>query len=170
MHIERTRGRARRASAGAIVVGLAFIGVGLTGIETAAADQAISTAGPLTNITISSDLNCAVNHVGDSAGEFFGDTACATEVAVGGTTYGPASIPAGNDPGGFTPVSQSAVNGSGTAIDPFTIVTVVDVSTTGLRLTETDSYVTGQESYRTDVKVANTTGSAISAELYRGGD
>jgi uncharacterized repeat protein (TIGR01451 family) len=170
MGIDRTRGRARRASVSALVVGLAFIGVGLGGIETAAADQAISTLGPLTSVVIGTDLNCAVNHVGDSAGEFYNDTACATEISVAGGIYGPEFIPAGNDPGGFIPVSQSAVTGSGTVADPFQIVTVVDVSTTGLRITETDSYVTGQESYRTDVKVANTTASAISAVLYRGGD
>jgi uncharacterized repeat protein (TIGR01451 family) len=136
----------------------------------AAASITITSAGPLTSITISDELNCAVNHTGDSAGEFFGDTACATEIAVGGAIYGPSSIPAGNSPGGYTPVSQSAVTGSGTNVDPYKIVTVVDVGTTGLRITETDSYVVGQEAYRTDVQVANTGTQAASTILYRGGD
>jgi hypothetical protein len=30
----------------------------------------IASTGPLTNITISTDLNCAVNHTGDFAGEW----------------------------------------------------------------------------------------------------
>ena len=99
-----------------------------------------------------------VNHAGDADGEFFGDTACATEIAIPNndgsgtsTVYGPASIPAGNSPGGFVPVSQNA-SGSGTSGDPFRIITIVDVGTTGLEITETDTYVVGQESYRTDVR------------------
>ena len=50
-------------------------------------------------------------------------TACATEIAVGGTLYGPTYTPAGNSPGGYTPISQSAVTGSGTSGDPYRIVT-----------------------------------------------
>lgn len=154
----------------ALVIGLASTGVVLGGIAPAAADQAITSAGPLIDIGISSDLNCSVNHAGDDSGEFFSNTACATELSVAGTTYGPASIPSGNSPGGFTPVSQSGVTGSGTNASPFKIVTVVDVATTGLRITETDSYVIGQESYRTDVQIANPTEGSIAATLYRGGD
>ncbi|HEX2191982.1 MAG TPA: hypothetical protein VHH09_02225 [Acidimicrobiales bacterium] len=137
---------------------------------TASAEQTITSAGPLTSIRITDDLNCAVNHASDTEGEFFGDTACATQIAVGGTVYGPESIPAGNSPTPFTPVSQSAVTGTGSASDPFTITTVVDVGTTGLRITQTDSYVVGQESYRTDVQIANTSGSPQSVILYRAGD
>ena len=136
----------------------------------AAASASITSAGPLTNITISDQLNCAVNHTGDTDGEFYGNTACATEIAVGGAIYGPSSIPAGNNPGGYTPVSQSGVTGSGTSGNPYKLVTVVDVGTTGLRITEADSYVVGQEAYRTEVQVTNTGTQAQSAILYRGGD
>src|SRR4051812_12414090 len=114
MGIDRTRGRARRVSVSALVVGLAFVGVGLVGIETAAADQAIVTVGALTNVAISSDLNCAVTPAGDPGGDFWGAPACATEIAAGEPPYGRDPPPAGNDPGGFTPVSQSSVTGSGT--------------------------------------------------------
>ena len=51
----------------------------------ALADQAITSAGPLTSVGISSVLNCSVNHTGDSFGEFYNDTACGTLVASGGT-------------------------------------------------------------------------------------
>jgi len=139
-------------------------------LSASASAATITSAGPLTSIAISTDLNCAVNHIGDASGEFYGDTACATEIAVGGTLYGPDSVPAGNDPGGYTPVSQSAVSGSGTTGDPYRIVTVVDVGTTGLRITETDSYVVGQEAYQTDVQVANNGSQSQSVILYRGGD
>jgi uncharacterized repeat protein (TIGR01451 family) len=132
----------------------------------------ISSAGPLNNIYISDQLNCQVDHIGDSAHEFFGGVpgACATELATGGAIYGPSSIPAGNSPGGFTPVSQTPVTGTGTGGDPFQVVTVVNVAATGLVITETDSYVVGSESYRTDVKVHNSTGGSVQLVLYRGGD
>ena len=172
-----SRGGQRRVLGFIGVLGVALLALGTVGIEPAFADQAITSAGPLTNIGISSDLNCSVNHTGDTAGEFYGNTACATEIAIPNndgsgtsTVYGPASIPAGNEPGGFNPVSQTGVTGSGTNVDPYKIVTVVDVGTTGIQITETDSYVVGQESYRTDVQVANTTGAGVSAQLYRGGD
>jgi uncharacterized repeat protein (TIGR01451 family) len=163
--------RRRSAARLAIVTGCA-LGMSLLGpvAPVAAASTTITSAGPLTSITISDELNCAVEHTGDVVGEFFADTACATEIAVGGAIYGPSAIPAGNSPGGYTPVSQSAVTGSGTNVDPYKIVTVVDVGTTGLRITETDSYVVGQEAYRTDVQVSNTGTQAASAILYRGGD
>ncbi len=133
----------------------------------------IDSSGPLTTVDVSTDLNCAVNHTGDVDGEFFGDTACGTLLASGGTLYGPEVIPAGGSASpltAFTPVSQSAVMGSGTGADPFTIVTAVSLGTSPLRITETDTYVTGEESYRTDVTVANDGDLSASAILYRAGD
>jgi uncharacterized repeat protein (TIGR01451 family) len=134
---------------------------------------AIGSAGPLTRVEISPDLNCAVDHTGDTDPEFFGDTACGTLLASGGTLYGPANIPAGGSASprtAFTPVSQSPVTGSGTGADPFTVVTVVSLGSSGLQITETDSYVTGEESYRTDVTVTNTSLVQATAVLYRAGD
>jgi uncharacterized repeat protein (TIGR01451 family) len=133
----------------------------------------ITSAGRLTNVTITPDLNCAVNHISDSAPEFFGSTACATLVATGGILYGPAAIPAGESAAPrttFTAVSQSPVTGAGTSANPFTIVTVVDLGTSGLRLTQTDRYIVGQESYRTDVRLDNTGPTPVDAIVYRVGD
>ncbi len=168
------RSRARRLCWTIACAGFALTLLGVVGIESAGADQSVTSAGPLTQIGITSDLNCSVNHSSDESGEFYLDTACATEIAVdngdGFNVYGPASIPSGNSPGGFTPVGSQVLSGAGTSANPYKLVSVVNVSTTGLQITETDSYVVGQESYRTDVKVTNTTGSAIGAKLYRGGD
>jgi hypothetical protein len=75
----------------------------------ASADQVITSAGPLTDVGITSDLNCSVDHAADTDPAFFGTTACGTLVASGGTLYGPASIPAGSSAGprtAFTPVSR----------------------------------------------------------------
>ena len=131
----------------------------------------IVSAGPLTRIETTPDLNCAVDHAGDSFGEFYGNTACGTLVAVDGVLYGPASIPAANITDvAFTPVSQTAVLGTGTGGDPFRIATVVDLGATGLRVTQTDTYVVGQEAYRTDISIANSGATSKAVLLYRAGD
>ncbi|MGH2935416.1 MAG: hypothetical protein ACRDL2_13015 [Gaiellaceae bacterium] len=137
------------------------------------ADATITSSGPLTSIEITSDLNCAVNHSGDSASEFYGGTACGTLLASGGTLYGPANIPAGGSASPRTTwsaVSQTAVTGSGTSGDPYKIVTVVDAGTSGLRITETDTYVVGQESYRTDISISNTGSTSAAGVVYHAGD
>ena len=131
--------------------------------------DSIVSSGPLTKVLTSPDLNCAVHHVGDSSGEFFDDTACGTFAVVDSTMYSPANIPAGAPGTPWTPVSQSQVTGSGSNADPLRRTTVVDAGDTGVRLTQVDSYVVGQESYRTDVTVRNS-GTARTVRLYRAGD
>jgi uncharacterized repeat protein (TIGR01451 family) len=139
--------------------------------------QTITSAGPLTSIYLTNELNCQVAHTGDSSFEFFNPSvtvgACATLIATGGTLYGPSSIPAGGGASPrttYTAVSQTAVTGSGSGADPFTVTTVVDAGTSGLRLTETDSYIVGTETYRTDVEVHNTDDASHDFILYRAGD
>jgi uncharacterized repeat protein (TIGR01451 family) len=146
-----------------------------SGNVTAQAEVAIASAGPLNNIYLNDQLNCQVDHVGDADHEFYGGVpgACATLIATGGTLYGPSAIPAGGSAAPrttYTTVSMSGITGSGASGDPYTVVTVVDAGTSGLRLTETDTYVVGTESYRTDVQVSNTTGAPVSFVLYRAGD
>ncbi|HVL99070.1 MAG TPA: hypothetical protein VM324_07245 [Egibacteraceae bacterium] len=137
----------------------------------------ITSAGPLERIIISDELNCQVKHAADSVFSFYPSSdptgACATLVATGGTLYGPTHIAAGSGATprtAFTRVSQSAVTGTGTGADPYRLVTVVDLGDTGLRLRQTDSYVVGEESYRTDVRLDNTGSAAAPAIVYRAGD
>jgi uncharacterized repeat protein (TIGR01451 family) len=142
-----------------------------------AAQHVITSSGPLTSIYITDTLNCQVAHSGDGAFEFYppgsqiGD--CGTFLVVGSTLYGFATgfASGGANPRtAFTPVSQSAVLGTGTAADPYRIVTVVAAGTTGITLTETDSYVVGQEVYRTDLQLANAGAIGQSVLVYRAGD
>lgn len=138
-----------------------------------AATAAINSPGPLTRVEISDTLNCAVSYVSDEQPEFYGDTACGTLVVVDGVLYGPESIPAGGSAAprtAYTPVSQSGPTGSGTDADPYTIVTVVAAGETGITLTETDTYVSGQESYRTDVQISSSAPGATDVRIYRAGD
>ena len=190
--------RARRAEAAggrrrvgvSLVVGLLAVGASLMGLAATASAQkgqddgvqsaaltntTISSAGPLTNIYLSNELNCQVDHSGDTDHEFFGGVpgACGTLIATGGTLYGPSQIPAGGSASPrttYTEVSQSAVTGSGSSGDPFKVMTVVAAGATGIQLTETDAYVVGTESYRTDVQVTNNGAGSQSFVLYRAGD
>jgi hypothetical protein len=141
-----------------------------------AAQQIITTSGPLNNIYLNDNTGCQVTHTGDTENEFFGDTdpgACGTFLAVPGeggpTVYGP-DVPSGNDRTPYTLVSQSAVSGSGTSADPFRVTTVVDAGSTGLRITQVDSYVVGQEFWRTSVTLHNSAIDDQTVNLYRAAD
>ena len=132
----------------------------------------ITSPGPLTTVAVSPDLNCAVQHAADESGAFYGDTACGTFVTDGTALYGPAVVPAGSgatdSPGysAWSPVSQTGPTGSGSAADPFMIVTTVAGGP--FTVVQTDRYVIGQESTRTDIKV--TSSSAVDATVYRAAD
>lgn len=133
----------------------------------------ITSAGPLTTVGISPDLNCYVNHQLDSFPEFYGSTACGSFVATDGTLYGPDTVPAGFYPGdgmhtAWTPISQSGVSGSGTTADPF----LVSTSVTGgpLAISQVDRYVLGEESFRTDTTIQNTSDAPRAVTFYRAGD
>lgn len=129
--------------------------------------------GPLTRIFVSTDLNCAVSHISDASNEFYSDTACGTLVAADGTLYGPADIPAGGGASprtAYTPLSQTPVTGTGTTLDPYQIITEVQLGSSGLRIQQTDRYVAGEEAYRTDVTLINDEPYPRSATIYRAGD
>ena len=141
----------------------------------------ITSVGPLEHVYLGNELSCQVAHTGDSALEFYppftipGD--CGTFVVVGANLYAPDFVSHGVTATGslgvyapFTPVNQSNVTGTGSAADPFRVVTDADVGVTGLHIHETDSYVIGDEAYRTDVAVSNTATAGISGILYRAGD
>jgi hypothetical protein len=167
--------------------GTALVGVALAVVLTAGSAQGavpykqIASAGPLTEVSVGNDLSCQVAYSGDSQLELFpasvkpGD--CGTFVATADALFAPNfaahDSTASSGLGAFTPltpVSQSQVSGQGTGASPYRVSTVVDVGTTGLRVTQVDSYVTGQEAYRTDVTVLNQGGAPFAGVLYRAGD
>ncbi len=167
---EHTRKGIGRVTAALVIACFALLAVAAP--SAIGAQQVITSVGPLNNIFLNDNLACNANHTGDTAPEFFGGTdpgACGTFIHTGETVYGP-DVPAGNPRTPYDLVSQSAVTGAGTSGNPFQVVTVVDVGETGLRITQTDSYVVGDEFYRTDIVVSNSTGSNIAAALYHAGD
>jgi hypothetical protein len=135
----------------------------------------IVSSGPLTRILVSPDLNCQVAHEDDQLFEFFGleTGACGTFLAVGGTLYGPADVPSGGSASPrtpWTPVERSEPRGTGSEADPFVVVTVVDAGGSGIRVEQRDSYVAGEESYRTDIRLTNVGPAEQRGILYRAGD
>jgi hypothetical protein len=137
--------------------------------------------GPLNHLQIGNELACQAQHTGDSTFELYPeDTApgdCGTLLATGGTLYTPDFTAHGRTFGDtvgprtpFTPVSQNGVDGTGTPANPFGVVTTVTAGATGLRITESDTYVAGAESYRTDVTVRNTGNTPRDVVLYRAAD
>ena len=143
--------------------------------------KTISSAGPLPAISVGDEGSCQVTHVGDARAELFPPAAtpgdCGTFVFAGGVLHGP-NFPSHDSTATgsvgaltpMTPVSQTDAAGTGTAADPLRIVTVYTVGATGLRVTQTDSYVPGQEAYRTDVRIENTGAAPQTGIVYRGGD
>jgi hypothetical protein len=138
----------------------------------------IHTAGPITDIWISDDLECLFRHTGDAYPSVFTGTtpygpapfgldakpeasACGTLVS-NGSLYGPGLIPDGPTVKHYTPVRQSTVTGTGTSSDPYIVTTVVDVGSNGVRLSETDSYVVGAESVHTKILVSTSSSGAFS--------
>lgn len=167
----------RSRATGGLLVGLVALATLTIPTTAGAATVAITSTGPLTRIIVSDQLNCQVARQGDADLQFFSggsdNGACGTLVAVDGVLFGPAFLPAASATGPrvpFTPVSQSAVTGAGTTGDPLKLTTIVDLGTTGVRLTQADSYVVGEDSYRTDVQIANGGTAPRAVVLFRAGD
>ena len=103
-----------------------------------------------------------VTHIGTEKRSEFGLTACVRGLSQRDVLYAPDfgghGGTATSSLGFYTPlspVSQTAVSGTGTLNDPLRVTTEVDVGATQLRIIETNSYTIGQESFRTDIVVEN---------------
>jgi hypothetical protein len=151
----------RRAVALSVALLAAFSG---TALAVPYAD--ISSAGPLTHVYIGDDLTCQAERSGTgqvySPGDIPAD--CATFAAYDGTLYSPPLFD-----NTLIPVSQSAVTGAGSSADPYTVVTVVDAGPK-LRLTETDTYVTGDEHWTTRIDAENLDSAPLATSIYHGMD
>jgi hypothetical protein len=154
-----------------VLLGIALVFA--PGASAAGGQADIVSDGPLTRIIVSGDLNCQVTHEADTSFEFFGGElgACGTFVAIGDAVHGPAAVPSGGF--GITPwvpVSQTPVTGSGSGGDPYRVVTVAEASGTSIRVEQTDTYVEGEESYRTDLRIVNDGASEERLIVYRAAD
>lgn len=147
----------------------------------AVAYQTVTSAGPLTDLYLGVDAAAQILHSGDVDWEVYppdtrpGDYG--TFLFIDGVLYaadftghgGTATSSIGTNTV-LTPVSQTGVTGTGTSGDPYKVVTTVDAGTTGIRVTQTDSYVVGQESYRTDLVLGNSGTASKAVLMYRAMD
>lgn len=93
----------------------------------------------------------------------------------GGVVYGPDfnNHPCGSASNSYTPwteVSLSAVTGTGTSGDPFTVVVVVDAGLTGLRLTATYTYVNGSPQVTQAFLFSNLGNASLNLDAFSGAD
>ena len=120
------------------------------------APTTVTIAGSPLNIVVGSDTSLQVTNSNvPGTGQFYPPDCAAGETADSGTFAGILGVVYGpdfpNHPCGsasatytaWTPVSMTAVTGTGTASDPFTVVIVNNAGATGVVLTETLTYVNG---------------------------
>jgi hypothetical protein len=123
---------------------------------TPAAPATVTITGSPLTIVVGDDTSMQVtNSAVPGTGQFYPPDCTAGQTAdsgvfagIAGTIYGPDfnNHPCGsasNSYTAWTPVSLSAVTGTGSASDPFTVVIVANAGTTGVQLTETLTYVNG---------------------------
>jgi hypothetical protein len=151
------------------------------GAEAALDVRDIASSGPLEHIYVGNELSCQVGLSAAASYSLYPQALtladCGTLVYVNNALYAPdffshngtLTIELGAYTP-FTPVSQTGVLGSGSAGDPYRVVTVVDTGTTGVRVTQTDSYVVGQGTYTTQVSVQKTTAGTANVSIYRAAD
>jgi hypothetical protein len=116
-------------------------------------------------VKVSADTAIQVFYGGEPRGQVYPPSDqrgnSGTYVAVDGQLVGP---------GTFTEISQSGIGGNGSASNPYTVVTVLDVGQSGLRLTETVSLVAGQPFFRIDRRIVNRGGVAKSFSVFHYAD
>jgi hypothetical protein len=125
----------------------------------------------LSSYTVGSDLDCKLNTQQDVEGEFYGDTACGTFAVVNGELYAPGYTPAGTlgTRSTWERLSQTST-GTGTVADPFVVTTVVGAGSTGIQLTQTDTWASSGTSISTKIRVTNYGGADNQVRVYRGID
>ncbi len=160
-------------SAGRIpAVGAALLSLMLIAPAVGHADVTIRSSGPLTEIHLSTQLNCQVRYGTETSFSFYSPSnpvgTCGTYIARGAQVFAP---------GSYVPVSQTGVQGSGTAEDPYKVITQVCagtsaecVSSSTAPIVTTDvRYVVGQDYFRTEVQVTSR-GSSETIGIYQYAD
>ena len=152
-------------------------------VVTGGAPTTVTIASSPLTVVVGSDTSAQVyNSNVPGTGQFFppdcgpGETADnGVFVSLSGVVYGPdfANHPCGSASNAYTPwtqVSMTPVSGTGTAGDPFTVVIVVDAGVTGLRLTETLTYIAGQPQYNMSLVFSNVGNTALTWDTFTGSD
>ena len=152
-------------------------------VATGGAPTTVTIASNPLTIVVGSDTSVQVyNSNVPGTGQFYppdcgpGETADnGIFASVAGVVYGPDfnNHPCGSAANDYTPwtqVSMTPVTGTGTGADPYTVVIVVDAGATGLRLTETLTYVTGQPQYNASLAFSNVGQASVTWDTFHGSD
>lgn len=139
--------------------------------------------GPIVSVAPDSVLDCTTSNERNDWLQFFAFNlfaqaySCATVVSVAGFgLFGPPAFSDGDGTIGGTPltpydpVSQTTVAPSKANGSTLTVVTVVSLPGTGLLLRQRDTYVDGQDTVVTSVKIENDAAVARDVVVYRTGD
>ncbi len=70
----------------------------------------------------------------------------------------------------WTQISQSGPTGTGSLANPWTVTTVLGAGSTGVRVTQTVSYINGDPYFRLQWSIANTSGSSANIDLFHAAD
>jgi hypothetical protein len=70
----------------------------------------------------------------------------------------------------YTPISESAQSGAGTAADPFVVTVVADLGSSGLRATQKVSYVNGENFFTKEFRLNNSGAAAVTGKVFLGSD
>lgn len=148
-----------------------------------AAPATVTISGSPLNIVIGDETSMEVyNSAVPGGGQYYPDDCGPGETAdsgvfarVAGVVYGPdfSQHPCGSAANVYTPwtkVSLSAVTGTGTGVDPFKVTVVVDAGVTGLRLTETITYVNGAKVAAIALAFSNVGNAAVTWDTFIGAD
>ena len=147
-HTEVRAGAARRAWGTLFACAAAL---GATNVASAKGDfvqapetvfQTITSSGPLNQIFLGVDVGAQIAHTGDTSYEIYPPSTTpgdyGTFLVVSDVLYAPDFIGHGGTATGsigtntlFTPISQSAITGSGTSADPFSVTTVAGAPVSG---------------------------------------
>jgi hypothetical protein len=157
-------GPMRRLFSSVAAAGLLALAVALTASPATADDTVPGKAG-IAAVRITDSLNCALD-LGAYGTAFHGTTGCGTVVLAHGHTYAPAALPVAGTPSDYTAwqhVSQET-SGSGSAADPYKIVTTV--IGWGIRVTQTDTFAADDSLYSTSIHVENQADQATDLQVY----
>jgi hypothetical protein len=170
--------------AGFAVAALASLWV----VVASASAASISPASGFHEIRVNSQLGCQLvnsnSQLQFDTGTVDMDNYCGTFLVLDETIYGDDTADENVDLA-YDPISNGPVTGSGTSADPYKLTTVVKViegqvltdvapaqdgEDSLLTITETETYVAGNDYFRTDVTVHNDTTDTLDPELYHAGD
>jgi hypothetical protein len=110
---------------------------------------------PSSPLTITVNDNTSISYQLDGREMFFGPSDSGTFLTIDNTVYGPEPLAnQGFAPLAYTPVSNT-LSGTGTGADPYTITTVVQAGATGITLTQTLTYIAGEQDYSLNFRLEN---------------